>query len=260
MFRVSPGKASPVELTWASAFSSEGALGHAAYFLLVLSMLMRRMFWLRLLVIASALVAIAYAALILTDPVSTMWETLLVVVNVLQLTLSWWMDRRTQFDTRESRLKDLHFPNLSPHRMRRLLKIGRWQELPAGLRLATAGEPIQAAYFVYDGMARVEIEGRSVGRCAPDSFVGEMTASTGEPAFADVVLEVDSVLWQIDAVALRRLMTDDPLIGHALEAAFFRMMRRRLADSNALIAGIGGAPMREGAVEASAAAAGVKGT
>lgn len=84
-----------MELTLESAFSSEGALGHFAYLLLVSSMLMRRMFWLRLLVIASALVAIAYSALILTDPVSTFWETLLVIVNIGQLSLSWWQDRRT---------------------------------------------------------------------------------------------------------------------------------------------------------------------
>lgn len=229
-----------MELTLESAFSSDGALGHASYFLLIVSMLMRRMFWLRLLVIASALVAIAYAALILTDPVSTMWETLLVVVNVLQLTLTWWMDRRTQFDARERRLKDLHFPTLVPHRMRRLLKTGHWRELPAGTQLAIAGKPVDALYFLYHGNARVEVGGRYVGRCTSDSFVGEMTVSTGEPAFADVVLEAASSVWQIDANALRRLMARDPQIGNALEAAFFRMIRQRLVDSNARIAGEGG--------------------
>ena len=44
-----------MELTLASAFSQEGLLGHAAYVLLVLSMLMRTLLWLRLLVIASAI-------------------------------------------------------------------------------------------------------------------------------------------------------------------------------------------------------------
>lgn len=243
-----------MELTLESAFSSDGALGHAAYFLLILSMVMRQMFWLRVLVIASALVAIAYAALILTDPVSTMWETLLVVVNVLQLTLTWWMDRRTQFDARERQLKDLHFPTLVPHRMRRLLKIGHWRELPAGTQLTIAGRPVEAVSFLYHGSARVEVGGKHVGRCTSNSFVGEMTASTGEPAFADVVLEVASTVWQIDAGALRRLMTHDPQIGHALEAAFFRMIRQRLVDSNAQIAGKDDDHISRQDVEATAAA------
>jgi len=50
-----------VELTLESAFSTGGLVGHFAYMLLVLSMVMRRMIWLRILVILSALVAIAYA-------------------------------------------------------------------------------------------------------------------------------------------------------------------------------------------------------
>jgi len=222
----SSAHAAALELTFESAFSGEGALGHAAYLLLVVSMLMRRMIWLRLLVIASALVAIAYAALILTDPVSTMWETMLVIVNVAQLSLTWWIDRRTQFDARESRMKALHFPALPPHLMRRLLKAGHWRDLPAGTRLATAGAPVEAAYFLHDGGARVEVGKGLVGHCTP-----------GEPAFADVVLDRDSVVWEIEADTVRWLMGANPVIGQALEAAFFRVIRQRLADSNARIAG-----------------------
>ena len=130
-----------MELTIESALSSDGALGHSAYLLLVLSMLMRRMVWLRLLVIASALLAIAYSALILTDPVSTFWESLLVLVNIGQLSLTWWLDRRTQFDAREDRLRGAHFPRLAPSRLRRLLRRGQWVALGAGTRLTCAGQP-----------------------------------------------------------------------------------------------------------------------
>jgi len=221
-----------LELTLESALSSQGALGHSAYLLLVLSMLMRRMVWLRLLVIASALVAISYAALILTDPVSTFWETLLVVVNVGQLTLTWWQDRRTQFDARESRLRELHFPRLAPSRMRRLLRCGFWEDLPEGAQLTRAGAPVPALWFVHEGGARVLVDGVVVGRCQPGSFVGEMTVATGEPAFADVALDRPTTVWRIDATRLRELAARDPEIGHALEAAFFRTVRQRLADSN----------------------------
>ncbi len=221
-----------MEMTLESAFSGQGALGHAAYLLLVLSMLMRRMVWLRLLVIASALVGIAYAALVLTDPVSTFWESLLIVVNIGQLTLTRWLDRRTQFDAREDRLRRLHFPRLSPRRMRRLLRSGDWQDLPAGTRLTRAGAPVPALWLLHDGSARVEVDGRTVGHCAPGSFVGEMTVASGEPAFADVVLDGPATAWRIDAAQLRALSLRDPEIGHALEAAFFRMIRQRLVDSN----------------------------
>ena len=51
-----------MELTLESAFSVGGLVGHTSYLLLVVSMLMRRMFWLRVFVIASAIVAITYDA------------------------------------------------------------------------------------------------------------------------------------------------------------------------------------------------------
>lgn len=113
-----------MELTLESALSPQGALKHFAYLLLVLSMLMRRMFWLRVIVIASALVAIAYAALILTDPISTFLEIMLIIVNIGQLTLTWWLDRRTQFDPREDQLRQRNFPKLGPGRVRRLMGAG----------------------------------------------------------------------------------------------------------------------------------------
>ena len=221
-----------MELTLESAFSSQGILGHSAYLLLVLSMLMRRMFWLRVLVIASALVAIAYASLVLTDPVSTFWETLLIVVNVGQLTLSWWLDRRTQFAPHEAALRDRHFPHLAPRRLRRVLDRGEWRSVPAGTRLTRQGEPVPALWYLQDGAARVIVDGATAGRCAEGSFVGEMTVATGEPAFADVVTETDATVWRIDAARLRDLAGRDPETGHALEAAFFRMIRQKLAASN----------------------------
>ena len=221
-----------MELTLESAFSSQGALGHSAYLLLVLSMLMRRMIWLRLLVIASATIAIAYAALILTDPVSTFWESLLILVNIGQLTLTWWLDRRTQFDPREQQLRRLHFPKLAPSRMRKLLKRGAWQELPANTRLTRAGHPVDALWFLQRGQADVLIDGDRVGRCEQGSFVCEMTVSSGEPAFADVILDGPATVWRIDGAALRDLAARDPETGHALEAAFFRMIRHRLAESD----------------------------
>jgi hypothetical protein len=223
-----------VELTIESAFSSQGALGHTAYLLLVLSMLMRKMFWLRVLVIASALVAIAYASLVLTDPVSTFWESLLIVVNVGQLTFSWWQDRRSQFDPRETALRDLRFPHLAPRRMRRLLDRGVWLSLPAGTRMTTQGAPVPALWYLQHGSARVVVDAATAGHCAADSFVGEMTVATGEPAFADVILDTDATVWRIDAETLRDLASRDTEIGHALEAAFFRMISQKLALSNGL--------------------------
>ncbi len=77
-----------MDLTLKSAFLTGGMVGHLSYVLLVLSMVMRRMSLLRMLVIASAFVAITYDWFWLKDPVGVFWETLLVLVNIVQLSIT----------------------------------------------------------------------------------------------------------------------------------------------------------------------------
>ena len=52
-----------------SVFFADGHMGHTSYVLLILSSLMRRMFWLRAFFIASALTGISYSVFWLADPV-----------------------------------------------------------------------------------------------------------------------------------------------------------------------------------------------
>jgi hypothetical protein len=132
-----------MELTLASALSQEGLLGHAAYVLLVISMLMRTLLWLRILVIASAVLGISYSALILGDPVSTFWETCLVVVNVAQLLLANWRNLRARFSDDERTLLGRHLPGLSRGEARALLDSGTWHRLEDGASMTTEGVAVE---------------------------------------------------------------------------------------------------------------------
>ena len=62
-----------MELTLESAFSPGGLVGHLGNILLVISMLMRRMVWLRILVILSATATIIYSIYWVVDPVAVIW-------------------------------------------------------------------------------------------------------------------------------------------------------------------------------------------
>jgi hypothetical protein len=73
-----------MDLTLESAFSTGGLVGHASYLLLVLSMMMRGMTLLRIFVILSAFVSILYDMVWLKDPVGVFWESMLVLVNIVQ--------------------------------------------------------------------------------------------------------------------------------------------------------------------------------
>lgn len=221
-----------MEFSLEAALSPSATMGHLGYVLLVASMLMRRMVLLRLLVIASALVGIAYSYLILSDPVGTFWEALLVTINVVQLFLTWWLDRVSQFDAREAALREAHLPGLSPGRCRMLLSSGRWRTLEAGSVLTRQGEPVPALYYLSEGTATVQVGGRQVATTGPACFIGEMTIATREPAFATVVVDAKTEVWSIEADEFHRLAQRRPEIAHALESAFFRTVRGRLVERN----------------------------
>lgn len=90
-------------------------VGHLSYFLLVISMLTRVMWVLRVLVIISALVGITYDVFWTKDPVGVFWETSLVVVNFAQLMLSYLQNRKEKFTHYESTFVDSAFPGLAIH-------------------------------------------------------------------------------------------------------------------------------------------------
>jgi CRP-like cAMP-binding protein len=229
-----------MELTIESALSGQGFVGHATYLLLVVSMMMRNMLYLRIIVILSALVGITYSAVILHDPVGTFWESLLVAVNIVQLAISHVLDRRARFSLEEVEFMQGCFSDLSPGLRRKLLNRGSWKSGEPGARLTNEGEPVSQLIFLAKGSAVIQSGEQVVAVCDAGSFIGEMTVITGDPATGSAVLTEPSRYWAIDAVALRALVAGKPEFGHALEAAFSRSMRGKLVRSNRFIVESGG--------------------
>jgi len=229
-----------MELTLESAFSTGGMVGHTSYLLLVLSMVMRSMSWLRILVILSAFVAIAYDWFWLKDPVGVFWETLLVLVNIVQLAITWHQNRSARFNDEERAFMDGHLPNLSMAQRRKLLNHGIWISGEKETRLTREGEPVSHLIYLADGQALVSSGGKPVAVCEPGSFIGEMTALHGDPANGTVKLIRDSRYWAIEAQMLRDLASKDGEIANALESSFARNMRDKLVRSNRFILDSGG--------------------
>ncbi len=225
-----------MELTLESAFSGDSLLGHIAYMVLITSMLMRTLLWLRLLVILAALLGIAYASLILHDPVSTFWESCLVLVNVFQILRTHWRSLRASFTEAEAGLVARHLPGLSKGEARLLIDAGSWSLLQDGHLLTVEGQAVSHLHYIAEGHAQVVIDGIVVAECAPGTFVGEMTVATGGPATATVRCAGPVTVWRVEAVALRRLLARTDEISRELDAAFARNYRDKLVRMNALVA------------------------
>lgn len=221
-----------MDLTLASAVSADSLLGHMAYIVLIVSMLMRVMTWLRILVIVSAILAISYGAFILRDPVTVFWETLLVAVNVYQLFRLHWRNLRARFSPEERSLFSRHFFGLSAGETRWFLDKGDWRDIPADTVLTEQGKPVSHLTYVASGLAEVRVHDVPVSVVEPGNFVGEMTAPEALPATATVRAKIALRVWQIEAATLRDMIKSDSDFARELEAAFAREFRAKLIASN----------------------------
>ena len=224
-----------MELTLESAFSTGGLVGHTAFLLLVISMMMRNLTTLRILVIISTLFAIAYDGIWLSDPVGVFWETLLVLVNIVQLSIIYFENRRARFSDEESEFIAQKLPNLEKGFCRRLLNQGLWISGEKGAELTQQGEPVKHLIYLADGEAVIHSGGKAVATCTKGSFIGEMTVLNAEPATGTAILDQSSRYWMIEADALRKLTKSKPEIGEALNAAFTIGLKDKLQRSNQLI-------------------------
>lgn len=220
-----------LDLFLESVVSPAGLLGHFSYFLLIVSMLMRRMLTLRLIAVLSGLSSLAFDLWIL-NPVGAFWDLALVLVNVGQLIYMAIEARRAVFSAEEKQFLQTTMPALDKAHARRLLNLGFWIDGSEGTFLTTEGKPVLNLVYLVDGEARVSHDDHNVAVCQPGSFIGEMTVMTGEPATGTVTLTKPSRYLALHAEAVRKLSVSSADIRQALNAAFSSNMREKLVASN----------------------------
>lgn len=180
---------------------------HIPYALLVISMAMNDMGWLRTLAIAAGLVRIANRAFIDVDPVIALWEAAFVGVNVVQLTILWYYAKRHRFTADEQRFVDILPAGVDRRVVRRLLRLGRLETAEPGTSLTVEGQPVKRLAFLTDGVAQVE------------------------RASATVVCARSTSYFAFDQDELRRALQRDSDMRRIVDAGFSRNLAVKLARS-----------------------------
>ena len=206
-------------------------IGHSAYLLLVASMLMQRMLYLRLLVIASAIVSIGYMAFILNDPVGPFWETLLIITNVFQITYAWHRDRRVRFSTDEQALSGQCLPGLTPALSRTFLDCGSWSDMPPGTILVREGEKAGTLHWLASGEVAILCGNTRIATVTGGEFIGESSV-IGGTATATAVAISHLRIWSIKPDRLEHLLARSAIIAHALQTGLARDAHGKLRRSN----------------------------
>ena len=218
------------------SLSSGAALATLSYVLLIGSMLMNRLTYLRILAIGSGIAGVVYFWGFLGDRVASFWEMLFIAANLFQLALAAYHDRMTRFDADEMLFRSAAVPGLSPSEARRLLRLGTIVSAPAGAILTREGHAVPALAFVLSGDVEIRVGGKAVAHCGHGDFIGEISVMSGEAATATAVTATPARYFAFDANAFRRLMARERVIGQEIDMTLRHGLRQKLVRANAAIA------------------------
>jgi len=208
------------------------AVGHLNYILVILSVSMSNMRWLRIFAMASGIVGVFYYGYLVSDGISAMWEFIFASVNAIQLAIMAVTGRRKSRDEDEALFIETVMPTLDGNLRARMLKLARWQTCEPGQVLMEEGQLAPQLVFIARGAASVEKAGKIVGVCGPGDFLGEMSFLTGRPASATVRVANEVRCCVYDPVPLKALTQKNPAIRQALEFSFNRNLVGKLERMN----------------------------
>ncbi len=208
-------------------------LTHLPYALLVISMLMNDMGWLRAIAIAAGVIRIINRAFFEIDPIIVFWEVIFVGVNVVQLLILWYYAKRHRFSEDEQRFAALMPPGVDRRTIRRLLRLARLRHAAEGERLTHEGKPVTELMFIADGVMQIEQGGSIVAVCGPGDFVGEMSFVTGAPASATAIAAKPTRYLAFEQDRLHAAIEADNDLRQALDASLNHNLVGKLAKANA---------------------------
>ena len=221
---------------WRDMLSPGAFVGHLAYVLLVLSMMMRTMVWLRVIAIAAGLASVAYGWIWLRDPLVVIWEALFTLTNLVQLAILAYQRRQRALDEHERVLVDTVLPGADMDQVRRLLDQGMVrQELPETVLLQQGVAPAELLLLTR-GTVQIMRDGVMIGACGEGDFLGEISFQNGGVATADVVVTNAAHLIAFKVDTLRAFLARNPDIAAALQIAIGRNVAGKLDRTSHAVA------------------------
>ncbi|MDJ0614787.1 MAG: cyclic nucleotide-binding domain-containing protein [Rhizobiaceae bacterium] len=216
---------------WSDFSRPENFVGHFAYVLLIISMMMRNMNWLRFFAImAGSISAVFYYTI--GDFVSMFWESMFTLVNLGQFVALQVENRRGKFSEEEAMFIETCLSGVERAYARRLMKLGAWTEVQDGVLLFEQNTCPSHLMFIVSGNASVRRDGKIIGNVKRGDFLGEMSYLTGKMATATVVTTEQTRYLAFERKALQEHLEKNTEVRHALEASFNRNLVSKLVSTN----------------------------
>lgn len=209
-------------------------IGNVCYLILALSYGVSSIYWLRGLAIVALGLESVYFFFGSDTPlwVGIGWNSIFIAMNLLQLALLLHRRMLVRIDEEERLLHGGLFSELPLPDFHRLLRLGRWRDVPEDTRLAVQDQPVADVMVLISGAARVEVDGKLVALLQPGNFVGEMSFLTKGNAMADVTTVGPTRLFCVEKEKLQSLFQGSAEINTAFHRIVGQDLVRKLMSAS----------------------------
>ncbi len=204
--------------------------GHLASILTMVAYLLKDILWLRLLTIASCIAGIAFNYFVPAEPLWSViyWNLLFMVINIVQVAILIKERAGVRFTEEEKELHDTLFKNFAPFEFMKLMRIAEWREAKQGDVLAVEEQPLDAVMLIYNGLVRVEAQGKEVAQLTDGNFIGEVSFITGGGASATVraLQPTRYITWP--KIEVTKLLNRNPSMRLAMQSVLSTDLSKKL--------------------------------
>ena len=207
---------------------------HVANVLLLAAYSVRDILWLRLLAVASAVVAIPYFLLQPTPLWAACgWSVVFTGINVLQAVRLLAERRPVQLTSEEADVHRRVFSELAPKKFLQLVQVGSWVSSAAGERLIEPGRPIESIALIVRGSVLISHAGQMLGPLGPSDIVGSALLLSGvvPDVEATTVEPTRTIRW--DVAILERYLDANPETRNVFQKHLARDLAGKLRQATA---------------------------
>lgn len=205
-------------------------LGDFAYVLIVGSYLVKDMLWLRSMAVLASVSMVTFNYFVPPFPmwVAIRWNTVMLTINIVQITLLVREKRAAVLTEEERELYETVFANLSLVEFKRLMRIAVRREIEGSTVIVREGEPVEALTLLELGTARVQKQGKEIAVLRAGGFIGEMSFITRKAASATVTSDGPVRVVQWPKAELGPMLVKNPSVRISLQALLGSDMAKKL--------------------------------
>jgi CRP-like cAMP-binding protein len=131
-------------------------------------------------------------------------------------------------DARQQALRETPlFRDVSKGHLRALARVCGVSTYPAGKALMTEGQHGSRCFVILEGQARVVQRGRTVARCGPGEFLGEISLLAPGARTATVIAHTDLRCLTLAGADFRGLLEREPALTLRVASTLAQRLRQR---------------------------------